>query len=106
MAIRTVRNWSPERTVQYDDEYDYDDMMIIIITIIVVIIAVRTDEEGVVDSSERLLGNVAEDDARECREGAVEELHLDALERLHRGGELKEVQHNLHLGAEERTAGQ
>ena len=54
------------------------------------------DEQGEVDAVEDRVGVVADLHARERREGAVVELHDDALERLERRGDLEQAQ--LHRG--------
>src|SRR5699024_5256241 len=63
------------------------------------------DEEGVVDAVEDLLRVVADLDTGEGREGAVVELHDDALEGLQRGGDLQEAQLDGGVGPEQGAAG-
>src|SRR5262249_3597048 len=62
------------------------------------------DEERVVDALEGLARVVAGLDAVDQREGAVHELHDDAVQRAERGRDLEHREHERLVGAEEVAA--
>ena len=65
----------------------------------------RTDEQGEVDPFEELVRVVADLDSGQRREGAVVELHHDALKCLEGRGDLEQPELHGSVPAEERTAG-
>ena len=65
----------------------------------------RTDEQRHVHTVERLARVVGRDHAGQQREGAVVQLHHDALQRAHGRGDLEQVEDHRLVGAEHGAAG-